>query len=137
MNPEALAAAAARDVIVLHQVFEAWLSGRAPRGVEAFRPIEEALGPGFAMVVPDGTLVDRAAVIERLARSHGARGAGLRILVEDVVPVLASAEAAAIRYVERQSCAGGANARRATAVIVPAATPSGIAWRFVQETWCG
>ena len=105
IETNALAAAAARDVMVLHQVFEAWLSGRAPRSPEAFRPIEEALAPGFAMVVPDGA------------------------------PVLLTAEAAAVRYVERQMVDGAATARHALALIEPAPTASGVAWRFVQETW--
>ncbi|GGK48675.1 hypothetical protein [Salinarimonas ramus] len=136
MDVKALSAAAARDVVVLHRVFEAWLSGHAPNCPESFKPIEEALGPGFSMVIPDGTLVPRDAVIARLAASHGVRGSDFRILVEEVTPVATTETLAAVRYIERQSGSVKSDARRSLALLVPAPTETGVAWRFVQETWC-
>lgn len=135
MDAPALLAAASRDVVALHEAFEAWLSGRAPAGPAGFAAIEAAFAPDFAMIPPDGVLVTRDAVLSRLAGAHGGYGPDFRIAIDALAPVFASAEIAAIRYVERQRKGGETHERWSTALIVPGPAPSGVAWRFVQETW--
>jgi len=135
LDANALLAAAAQDVVVLHEAFEAWLAGRAQRGAEGFAAIEAAFAPDFSMIPPDGALLTREAVVTRLAGAHGGYGSDFRIVIDELSPLFASAEIAAVRYVERQFKDGETRERWSTALIGPGQAKSGVAWRFVQETW--
>ena len=127
-----LAAAAIREAIDLHIVFEAWLSS----GEASFARIEAALDPGFRMVTPEGRLVTRDEVLDRLAGAAGARGAGFRIAVEEPLLLAAPPGHVLLHYLERQ-WTGGAETLRRSAVLfrADAAGPNGLRWLFVQETW--
>ena len=127
-----LAAAAIREAIDLHAVFEAWLSS----GEAAFARIEAAFDPGFRMVTPEGRLVTRDEVLDRLAGAAGARGAGFRIAVEDALPLAAPPGHVLLHYLERQWTGGTETLRRASALFRADPTgPNGVSWLFVQETW--
>lgn len=127
-----LAPAAIREAIALHEVFEAWLS----TGEAAFARIEAALDPAFRMVPPEGRLVTRTEVLDRLAGAAGARGAGFRIAVEEPLVLAAPPGHVLLHYLERQWSGSGETLRRSAALFrADPAGPNGLRWLFVQETW--
>ncbi|MFN6954793.1 MAG: hypothetical protein ACK4PG_08360 [Acetobacteraceae bacterium] len=127
-----LAPAAIREAIALHEVFEAWLS----TGEAEFARIEAALDPGFRMVPPDGRLVTRTEVLDRLAGAAGARGAGFRIAVEEPLVLAGPPGHVLLHYLERQWSGSGETLRRSAALFrADPSGPNGLRWLFVQETW--
>ncbi|MCX7684022.1 MAG: hypothetical protein N2Z67_01985 [Acetobacteraceae bacterium] len=127
-----LGPAAIREAIALHEVFEAWLSS----GEAAFSRIEAALDPAFRMVPPDGRLVARQEVLDRLAGAAGARGAGFRIAVEEPFVLAAPPGQLLLHYLERQRTPAAETLRRSAALFrADPAGPNGLRWLFLQETW--
>jgi hypothetical protein len=124
------AAACAAEIVALHQVFAATLG--APGADDAGR-YEAAFAPGFAMVMPSGRRLDRAAVLDFLRGARGVRGAGFRIAIEDIAVLHAAPPLMLMHYIERQWVQGDETARRACALFdVSGPAPR---WLFVQETW--
>jgi hypothetical protein len=125
-----LAALCAAEIVSLHQVFEATLG--AP-GAEDGGRYEAAFAPGFAMVMPNGRRLDRAAVLDFLRGARGVRGAGFRIAIEAAEALHVAPPMVLMHYVERQWVQGAETARRAAALFdVAGPAPR---WLFVQETW--
>lgn len=123
------AEACAAEIVALHRVFEAWLgagAGDAARFAAAF-------APGFAMVMPDGRRLDRAAVLAFLEGARGVRGAAFRIAIEEVAVLHAMPARSLLHYIERQWIGGAETARRASVLFDTTASPP--RWLFVQETW--
>lgn len=127
------AAAAEAEIRALHVFFEEWLSGRCPATPEALAPVEAALAPEFSMVAPTGRRLDRGAVIDWLQGTHGQRGAGFRIWIEEVSEIARGPGFIAMAYDECQSLAEGDTRRRATALLRPAG--GRLLWVLVHETW--
>jgi hypothetical protein len=127
-SPEAAACAA--EIVALHAAFEAWLGAAGSGDAGRF---EAAFDAGFAMVMPSGRMLQRAAVLAFLREGRGSRGAGFRIAIEDVAVLHATPPLLLMHYVERQWTGGQETARRASALFrVEAAGPR---WLFVQESW--
>jgi len=124
------ASACAEEIIALHRIFEAVLG--APGEDDGGR-FEAAFAPGFAMVMPDGRKLDRAAVLGFLRQARGARGEGFRIGIEDIEVLHAAPPLMLMHYVERQWLRGHETARRAVAQF--RFEEDGPRWLFVQETW--
>ncbi len=118
------------EVVALHALFETWLG--AP-GHGDFSRFEQAFAPGFTMVGPGGTRMDRAGTLAFLLRAKGSRGEGFRIAVEEGAPLHQAPGLVLMHYIERQWLRGGETARRAAALLQM--TPAGPRWLFVQETW--
>ena len=124
------ATACAEEIVSLHRVFEAVLGAPCEEGTDRF---DAAFAPGFAMVMPNGRRLDRAAVLDFLRGARGARGAGFRIAIEDAAPLHVAPPLVLMHYIERQWVGGAETARRACALFdIGGPTPR---WLFVQETW--
>lgn len=123
-------AACAAEIVALHKVFEATLG--APGADDAGR-YEAAFAPGFAMVMPNGRRLDRAAVLDFLRGARGVRGPGFRIAIEEATPLHVAPPLVVMHYIERQWVGCAETARRACALFdVAGPAPR---WLFVQETW--
>lgn len=126
-NPEAGCAA---EIVALHRLFESWL-GAAGEG--HFTRFEAAFAEDFAIVMPNGRKLDRAAVLAFLRDARGSRGPDFRIWIEDAHALHQSGDLVLMHYLERQRVGGQDTARRASALFrMEAAGPR---WLFVQETW--
>jgi hypothetical protein len=123
-------AACAAEIVALHRLFETWLG--AP-GEGDFARFEAAFAPGFAMVMPSGARLDRAAVLAFLRQARGSRGEDFRIAVEAIDVLHAAPPLLLLHYIERQWLHGQPTGRRASAMFRMEAT--GPSWLFVQETW--
>lgn len=126
-SPEAACAA---EIVALHVLFESWL-GEAGQG--DFARFDAAFAEGFAMVMPNGRKLDRAAVLAFLREARGSRGADFRIWIEDAHALHVAGDQVLMHYLECQHVGGQDTARRASALFrLEAAGPR---WLFVQETW--
>ena len=124
------AARCAAEIVALHEVFQATLGAPGEDGTDRF---EAAFAPGFAMVMPNGRRLDRAAVLAFLHGARGVRGEGFRIAIEDAAPLHVAPPLMLMHYIERQWVGGTETARRACALFdVSGSAPR---WLFVQETW--
>ena len=75
------AARCAEEIVALHHVFEATLG--VPGADDGGR-YDAAFAPGFAMVTPAGSHLDRQLVLDGLRGARGRRGPGFRIVIEDI-----------------------------------------------------
>jgi hypothetical protein len=124
-----LAAAASREVVELHALFEELFTGRS----RDFSRCERAFSPRLEMVTPDGRLVTRPEIMERLKR---ARARELRIGIRDIAVVREDAESVLLRYIEEQYRDGETTRRLSIALFETAKdAPLGVTWRYLQETW--
>ena len=140
MTPDALAAAAVREVVELHEFFGDWLR---PDGKPAFGldRLVQVLADGFRLITPDGRILERNAVIGWIDTARGSRATDFRIEVSDMRPVWQSSEAVLLDYVETQYGLGKTTRRQSSALMAAALTsgapaaPLGVAWVHLQETW--
>jgi hypothetical protein len=125
-----LATAAAREVAELHAYFVELFTGRS----RDLSRCERAFSPKLEMVTPEGRLVARAEILERLEKATAR--ADFRITISDIAPVREDAASVLLRYIEEQY-RGGETTRRVSIALLEASSdaPLGVAWRYLQETW--
>lgn len=121
------------EIVRQHVVIEAWLDGRPDAQFASF---ETALGAGFSMVTPDGSVVERGRLLDGFGPAFGTIP-GLRIEVRNAALVDSTNDRAVVRYEEWQfTTAGGGNRRVSTAILAPdPAGPIGWVWAALHETW--
>ncbi|TDC85578.1 DUF4440 domain-containing protein [Nonomuraea deserti] len=127
---------AEREVIRLHRVIEAWLTGTADRA--DFVSFTGALAPDFTLAGPDGVAMTREKVRAWVEGSHGS-APDLRITIRDVRVVADSGDLVVATYEEWHGTAAGGHApspaargRRATVVF---RRGPGLRWLHLHETW--
>ncbi|MEZ3114569.1 DUF4440 domain-containing protein [Halobaculum sp. MBLA0147] len=134
---EDLAADATREVVRLHEWFQAWFRGEVP--ASEFGRVAAALQPTFRMVTPEGVERDREAVLDGVRAGHGEDADGeppFVIRVRDTRVRHATSDHCLVTYEEWQRRDGAWTGRRSTALFAsePSA-PEGVGWRDLQETW--
>lgn len=122
------------EITGLHAFFVEWFDGAVPR--EDLSRLGRALAPEFEMVTPEGERVDRAALLDGLAESHGrTRGEAFDIDVREVEAVALLEDHAVVRYEEWQLTADGEAGRVSTALFrADEEAPEGVLWVTLQET---
>ena len=122
-----------REVEGLHEFFQGWLSGTLDPG--SFSRVEDALGPGFALIGPDGVRRAREPLLDRVRRAHGSRPR-LRIRIRDVTVVVAGEDRCLVTYEEWQDDSDGSSGRISTALFRrEEGAPEGVRWIHLHETW--
>jgi hypothetical protein len=125
-----LAASAAREIEALHAHFVELFTGRS---VDLSR-CKAAFSPQFTMVMPDGTRLERAAILAGLAAARAP--ADFRIAIADIRPVWEGNGSALLQYVEQQYRDGNTTRRLSVALFeAEAEAPCGVVWRYLHETW--
>ncbi|MER9653804.1 hypothetical protein NKJ26_09830 [Mesorhizobium sp. M0152] len=126
---------ASAEVIDLHRFFVGWFVAARADEVD-FSRFERAMGEGFAMVAPDGQVLDRAAVVDHVRSSRATCDDGFAIAIEDIRPGWQSADTIVVFYVEAQLRAGRHSRRQSSAVFtISSSAPNGVEWRHLHETW--
>ncbi len=59
-----------KEIIQLHQFFQDWFNGDISADDTAFDRLETALAPDFKIITPDGQIVRREALLQRLQQMH-------------------------------------------------------------------
>jgi hypothetical protein len=133
-----LAEACEREVVTLHEFFEDWFAGRIEKDDDAFDRVRDALGDEFEMVAPSGRTVGRESVITGIWDVYG-RDAGSdahEIRVEELRVRHVREDLCLVSYEEWQRGAAEETGRQSSALFQRAeATPNGIEWLHLHETW--
>jgi hypothetical protein len=125
-----LAADAMREVRSLHAAFEDLFTGRS-RDLDR---CASAFAADFSMIAPDGTRLDRNAVLAALRSAAAAPD--FRISIKDLTPIWEAQDSVLLQYVEEQYRDGRTTRRLSTALFTAEAeAPCGVVWRYLQETW--
>ena len=125
-----LLASAMTEVRSLHEAFEDLFTGRS----RDFDRCARALAMDFSMVAPDGSRLNREAVLDALGAA--ALCPDLRIKVVDLTPIWEAENSVLLQYVEEQYRDGRTTRRLSTALFTAeAGAPCGVVWRYLQETW--
>ncbi|PZV35590.1 DUF4440 domain-containing protein [Mesorhizobium kowhaii] len=126
---------ASAEVVDLHRFFVDWFVA-ARAGKADFSRFERVIGDGFAMVAPDGQVLDRAAVVDHVRTSRATCDDGFAISIEDIRPGWQGGDTIVVLYVEAQLRGGKHNRRQSSAVFTTSSSaPNGVEWRHLQETW--
>ncbi len=72
-----------REIIELHQFFEAWLGGRLPKNKKTFGRFTDATAPSMMLVSTDGTLLGYDQLVEWIYDAHGSEPR-FRLWVEQI-----------------------------------------------------
>lgn len=132
-----LSAAALAEVDRFHADVAAWFG--QGRDDAVFDRIEAAIDPGFRIVRPDGTVLDRAGILAVIARGravHATMDPPFVIRCEAAVVRWEAGPRALVAYVETQRLAGRWTRRHSLAALVrDAAAPGRVRWTDVAETW--
>jgi hypothetical protein len=126
--------AARLEIEALHAFFVAWFTGADDQ--LDFRLCEDAFGPGFEMVSPDGRRHTRAAVVTRLRQARGSARGAFDIVVLGSREIWSAREVISMGYVERQLRDGQVTRRRSVALLTQdMSAPRGMLWHSLAETW--
>ena len=126
---------ACREIVELHRFFVEWYDATRAEGPD-FERFEKAMGEQFHMIVPDGRLLDRAAVCSYVRANRRSCNGDFSIVVDQLQPAFESRDAIVVAYVEEQSRAGTASRRQASALFTRSSSaPNGVEWQHLQETW--
>ena len=52
------------EIVALHRFFTEWFNGVLPDGDDTWATLERGLAPGFVLVTPYGTVLERDALLE-------------------------------------------------------------------------
>jgi hypothetical protein len=123
-----------REIKRLHDTFVALYTG----DTTDFTRVDAALAEDFEMVTPDGTTVEREAVLSMIRERADSYAPGaFDIEIRNVALVAAEEQMTACRYEEWQTTPDGEEGRVSTAVFRADSTaPGGLSWVSVHETWC-
>lgn len=120
-----------REVDELHEFFQALFLG----DIDSIDRADEAFGPDFTFVGPDGALASRGDIVDMLASGRG-HSSELQITIEGHRTIVEGDAVIVGEYIEVHEFADGGNRRRSTVVFeVDPAAPNGVRWRHVHETW--
>jgi hypothetical protein len=126
--------AARLEIEALHAFFVSWFTGADVR--LDFRLCEDAFGPDFEMVSPDGRRHTRSAVVARLRQARGTAHGAFDIVVLGTRKIWSAREAISMGYVERQLRDGQSTSRRSVALLTQdMSAPRGMLWHSLAETW--
>ncbi len=124
-----------REIIELHEFFQAWFVGTAEQSDEVFARASSALGSEFELVAPDGAVVDRRRILSSIQRGFGRRP-NFEIGIEAFEARVVASGLSLVTYHELQRQDEVSTRRISTALFrdKPGA-PNGVEWLHVHETW--
>ena len=125
------------EVENLHGFFQDWFNGLLPGDGATFARFEDALEPGFTIVLPTGETLDRAGILEAVRQGYGrSADEAVQIWVDNVVVHELTGDEVAVCYEEWQSGAEGRRGRSSRALMRPnPSAPGGVEWVRVDEVW--
>lgn len=126
----ALSAAAAAEIVALHAAFVELFTHRS----RDFSRCAAAFAPDFAMVTPEGRVIDRAAILAGLEAARAAPD--FRIDISEIRVIQEGDTSSLLQYVEEQYRDGRTTRCRSTVLFeADAKAPLGVVWRYLHETW--
>ncbi len=123
------------EIETLHAFFVDWYTARIPE--TEFERMEQAIGPPFEMVTPDGNRHERTAVLAGVRDTYGQYDPGeFDIEIRNVESIESIGEYATVRYEEWQETPAETTGRISTVLFRDAVdAPGGVVWVDLHETW--
>lgn len=126
---------AIREIIDLHDFFQAWLTAALPNEEAAFARFSSVTAPDFTLISPDGQQLDSAAVTAWIRAAHGSRP-GFRLWTTDHTVCYEDHRCVLATYLEWQRRADATTCRISSVFFcADAGAPNGLLWQHVHETW--
>jgi hypothetical protein len=128
------------EVEDIHRFFVDWFGGRCENSDAVFaKRLTRRLAPGFALIQPDGTLLERGALLGMLRHSFG-RDPELEIEIREVDSREIAADTLLVSYQEwhtRSVFSSRAAAGRLSSAVMrrDPELPGGLLWLHLHETW--
>jgi len=134
------AAAACREIVALHEFFEAWFRGAIPDSGKSMSRLDRALSPHFEIIDPEGNKTcGRDRLLHRLRAAyaiHRDDEKPFRISIRNVDSKTLPGGLVLVTYEEWQEKDGQAKGRASNAVMRPDdRAPGGVEWLHVHEKW--
>ena len=134
------ATAAQREVVALHEFFEAWFRGAIPDSDKSMGRLDGALSPQFQIIDPDGNMTcGRDRLLQRLRTAyaiHRDDDKPFRICIRNIESFALPDGLVLVTYEEWQEKDGQAKGRASNAVMRPdTRAPGGVEWLHVHEKW--
>lgn len=123
-----------QEIIRMHRIIAAWLSGNVPQTHEAFAPFEDVLAADFHLVHPTDIIRDKARVVADLWQGHGGQNVSFRIAIQNPVCRFVLGSGCLVTYEEWQY-GHETTARLSTALLRQTAHQPGVEWLHLHETW--
>lgn len=124
-----------REVIDLHDFFEAWLGGALPENDAEFSRFTAATAPDFTLISTEGEEMAYDAVSTWIRQAHHTRP-GFRLWTTDHRIRYSDEQNVLVTYAEWQERDGVTTRRISSAwFTASSAAPNGFLWRHVHETW--
>lgn len=134
MDPTTLAACV-REIMELHDFFQAWFTGSLRNDSEQFRRFADVMDEAFTIIAPDGVLTELSWLTERLQKAYG-HYAGIRIWTENHRLLYRYGDLALCTYEEWQETPELTTVRLSSVLFQrDKQTPNGLRWIHVHETW--
>jgi hypothetical protein len=128
-----------KEILELHQFFEAWFKANLDKNEENFGRFSDVLSERFAMVTPSGELLDREDILDNVMRGFGTHkdaDSPFRIWIKNVNLILQTDDIAIATYEEWQEAKTQVTARISTAFFQRVeGKPNNMVWLRVHETW--
>lgn len=124
-----------QEVIELHQFFQDWFNGRLKPSDAIFERVTAVLDEQFHLISPDGSLADKAPLLERIYQAHGSNPAW-RLWTENFQLRYSEGSLALATYEEWQESDQGQTRRLSTVLFRhQPGLPNTVSWLHVHETW--
>lgn len=124
-----------REISELHDFFQAWFTGSIPNDEANFQRFAAVMDPAFVIIGPDGLLTELSTLVDRLAGAYG-RFPGIRIWTENHRLHHQHGDLLLCTYEEWQEAPAATTARLSSVLFLQdEATPNGVRWLHVHETW--
>jgi hypothetical protein len=125
------------EVVELHQFLEAWSNAELPANEEAFSRFGAVIAPGFSIVDPDGSVVERPPIVDAIRAAHGRwKARPGRIRIENFRLRHAAGGLALATYEEWHELPGGTTGRVSTVLFgANPSTPNSVEWLHLHEVW--
>lgn len=126
------------EIVELHRFFTEWFNGVLPDTDATWSALENGLAPGFVLVTPYGTVLERDALLASLRPTNGQHGpeAGFKIGIRNFTCRHVGEHTVVVTYEEWQTLDGRETGRISTAVFERnPGMPNRVRWLAVHETW--
>ncbi len=122
-----------REIVQLHQFFQDWYRGSEEVEFERF---DQVLADGFVIIMPDGRILNREAIVEAVRSQYNSDGQAT-LEIRNVKLHKSHGNTAIFTYEEWQSRQGEPTRGRLSSVVFAAddQVPNGLLWLHVHETW--
>lgn len=126
-----------REVVELHEFLEAWSNAELPDTDEAFARFQRVIAPSFVIVDPDGTVSDRAPIVDAIRGAHGRwHEMPGEIRIESYRLHHAAGGLALVTYEEWHDLGERRTGRLSTALFGDSdGAPNGVEWLHLHEVW--